>query len=62
MKKALSLTLLALVFAVFTACGNQEDNRAANQVETGTDINSDIEADTAITLDPDTTTYHDMTL
>lgn len=58
MKKVLKITLVAFSLAAFTACGNEEDNRTADQVEMGTEI----EIDTAVTQDPDTTTYHDMAL
>ncbi|WP_181885270.1 hypothetical protein [Pontibacter diazotrophicus] len=61
-KNIRTIALLTFALAAFTACGNQNDERAANQAETGTDIDTDIEVDTAITQDPDTTTYHDMTL
>ncbi|MFD3003242.1 hypothetical protein ACFS7Z_22965 [Pontibacter toksunensis] len=58
MKKVLTITLVAYALAAFTACGNEEDDRTTEQVEAGTEI----EIDTAITQDPDTTTYHDMAL
>ena len=58
MKKILTIAFVAFAFAVFTACGNEEDRRTANQIEADTEI----EIDTAVTQDPDTTTYHDMTL
>jgi len=64
MKKTIKLILVAFALTAFTACGNQ-DGTTTDQTETGVEtaegVNSDIEADTAITLDPDTTIYHDMT-
>jgi PBP1b-binding outer membrane lipoprotein LpoB len=60
MKK--KIAAIALTALAFTACSNEGDSRINDQVETGSDISTPTEADTSITLDPDTTTEHDMAL
>lgn len=37
-------------------------DQTETKMGTGADIAAPVEADTAVTQDPDTTTYHDMTL
>ena len=64
MKKTLMIAFAALALTSFTACGN-ESNRTteALEAEEGTDTGiTPTEADTSITLDPDTTTEHEMAL
>jgi ABC-type oligopeptide transport system substrate-binding subunit len=61
-KKIAALALTAFAFTAFTACSNEGDSRANDQTEAGTDVIAPAEADTSITLDPDTTTEHEMAL
>ncbi len=47
----------------FTACGDQEHNTIEGETDAvDNSQGNNIETDTSITQDPDTTTYHDMTL
>ncbi len=63
MKKTMTFALAAIALPLLNACNSPESDTTtatppANQTEAG----SGIEADTAVTLDPDTSLYHDMTL
>ncbi|MBF9255126.1 hypothetical protein I2I11_17640 [Pontibacter sp. 172403-2] len=65
MKKIMKLSLLVFLLTAFTACGSQNGNtaeQAGTGAEADTTLNSTIDADTSVTLDPDTALYHDMTL
>ena len=64
MKKIMKSVLIVFALAAFTACGNQNGNTGDQQgAGAEIDVHNDsvIETDTAITQDPDTSTYHDMT-
>ncbi|WP_347159705.1 hypothetical protein [Pontibacter chitinilyticus] len=63
MKDIAKLTLIAGMLMAFTACGDQEHNTIEGETDAvDNSQGNNIETDTSITQDPDTTTYHDMTL
>ncbi|WP_161889134.1 hypothetical protein [Pontibacter russatus] len=68
MKKTGMTAFMAFALATLAACGDGGANTAAEEMETidteetPTDVQLDIEDDSAETLDPDTAVYHDMTL
>lgn len=61
MKKILTFGFILAAASAFTACSpaTNESGTTSDQMEIDTTA---IEADTAVTLDPDTTLYHDMAI
>ncbi|WP_242916148.1 hypothetical protein [Pontibacter liquoris] len=65
MKNILRAALLAFILTTVSACGEQNKNEdqgngTTEKLNDSTTMPS--EADTTVTLDPDTATEHDMTL
>ncbi len=61
MKKIMTFGFILAATSAFTACSpaTNESGTTLDQMEIDT---TTLEADTAVTLDPDTTLYHEMTI